>query len=336
MNVIKLAEITGVSKSTIYRALNGDKIKESTRQKIIDTINENDINFSFTGFGNDCDSRVKLIGLVISSAYRDRSATEMMKDRFSENGFTVIEIAAEAVENGSHEIKKYISKNFRSFIFMGNGLDTKCSEFITLAASSRPVILIHSQMNGKNIHCISSDEKDAVSKAIVKLADDYGHKNFLYCISDKTEYGKNISCVFENGIKLSGLGRNNFCSADCTAHLSPVDAILSALKRNPSITAIITQDEKTAVSAVDAAERLGLKIPRDITIVGIKTSGEITDSHSEIAYIDTKISTLSDMALTLTIAAINGKRAVHHVNIPCSFIQKKTVARSSIPYSKAM
>ena len=49
MNVIKLAEMTGVSKSTIYRALNGDKIKDSTRQRIMDTINENDISLSFNG-----------------------------------------------------------------------------------------------------------------------------------------------------------------------------------------------------------------------------------------------------------------------------------------------
>ena len=80
MNVIKLAEITGVSKSTIYRAINGDKIKESTRQRIIDTINENDINFSFNGFETTSDSKVKLIALVTSKSYRNRAMVFQLKD----------------------------------------------------------------------------------------------------------------------------------------------------------------------------------------------------------------------------------------------------------------
>ncbi len=336
MNVIKLAEITGVSKSTIYRALNGDKIKDSTRQRIIDTITENDISLSFNGFDVSCDSKVKLIALITSDGYRNRSAAEQLKDRFSENGFTVIEIKAETVENGSSEIKKYISKNFRSFIFMGIKLDERCKEFITLASLSKPVILINSYMTGKNIYCITSDENETVSKAIVKLSDDYGHKNFLYCISDKTEFGKKLSHGFEEGIKLSGLKRNSFCSADCLTRNTPSETIASALRSNPAVTAIITQDEATAEAAAVAAEKLGLKIPRDITIVGLKSSEAGFDKNYGIAYIDTKTETISDIALTLTIAAINGKKAARHIKIPCSFIQKKSVAKSSVLYSQAM
>ena len=108
MNVIKLAEITGVSKSTIYRALNGDKIKDSTKQRIIDTINENDINFSFNGFETGYDTKVKLIALVTDTNYRNRAATEQIKDRFSENGFTVIEIDSETVKNASEKDRKSV------------------------------------------------------------------------------------------------------------------------------------------------------------------------------------------------------------------------------------
>lgn len=334
MNVIKLAEITGVSKSTIYRALNGDKIKESTRQRIIDTITENDINFSFNGFDTGYDSKVKLIALI-TGYYKSRSAIEMIKDRFSENGFTVIEIEADSVINGSAEIDKYISKNFRSFIFIGIGLEEKCKEFISLASSSRPVILINSFMTGKNIYCITSDESETVSKAVLKLSDDYGHKNFLYCISDKTDFGKRLSHGFEEGIKLSGLKRNSFCSADCLTRNTPAESIASALRSNPSVTAIITQDEATAVAAAYAAEKLGLKIPRDITIVGIKDN-EVQQNNYSIAYIDTKTDMISDMALTLAVATINGKKAAKHIKIPCSFVQKKSVAKSSVMYSKAI
>lgn len=335
MNVIKLAEITGVSKSTIYRALNGDKIKDSTRQRIIDTITENDINFSFNGFDTGHDSKVKLIALITGS-YQNRSAIELIKDRFSENGFTVIEIKADFVNNGSDEIEKYINKNFRSFIFMGIGLEEKCKEFILSASSTRPVILINSYMTGKNIYCITSDESETVSKAVMKLSDDYGHKNFLYCISDRTDFGKKLSHGFEEGIKLSGLKRNSFCSADCLTRSTPIETIVSALRTNPSVTAIVTQDETTAVAAAYAAEKLGLKIPRDITIVGIKGSEAITEGNYSIAYIDTKADMISDMTLTLAIAAINGKKTSKHIKIPCSFVQKKSVAKSSVMYSKAI
>ena len=336
MNVIKLAEITGVSKSTIYRALNGDKIKDSTKQRIIDTINENDINFSFNGFETGYDTKVKLIALVTDTNYRNRAAIEQIKDRFSENGFTVIEIDSEAVKNASEKIEHYLSKNFRSFIFMGFEIEEKCNEFIAAAASDRPVILINSFMTGKNIYCITSNESETISKAVMKLSDDYGHKNFLYCISDKTAFGKKLSQGFEEGIKLSGLRRQSFCSADCISRNTPSEAIASALKSNPSVTAIITQDEATAVAAASAAEKLGLKIPRDITIVGLKGNETALDCNYSIAYIDTKTDMISDMALTLTIAAINGKKASKHIKIPCSFIQKKSVAKSSMVYSHAM
>lgn len=336
MNVIKLAEITGVSKSTIYRALNGDKIKDSTRQRIIDTIHANDINFSFNGFDTGYESRVKLIALVTSQAYHNHSFVEQLKDRFSENGFTVIEIPSENVNNGSPYINEYINKHFRSFIFMGTGIEKNCKDFITAASANRPVILIHSVMSGKNIYCITSDERETVAKAIMKLSDDYGHKNYLYCISDKTETGRNVSHGFEDGIKLSELGRNNFCSADCTSSTSPSEVIVAALRNSPGVTAIVTQDETTAAEATSAVSKLGLKIPRDITIVCLRRTETNYTNNLGIAYIDTKTDTICDMALTLTIAAINGKKATKHIEIPCSFVQKKSVAKSSVMYSQAI
>lgn len=338
MNVIKLAEMTGVSKSTIYRAINGDKIKDSTRQKIIDTINENDVGFKFSVFDYGSDIRVKLAALITDSSAGRRSFTaEHIKNRFSENGFTVIEISSETVENGSSEIEKLIGKDFKSFIFLGSGLDFKCSEFIHRAAETRPVILINSDMTGRNIFSIETNERETLARTICKLSDNYGHRNFLYCISDKSDYGKQLTYGFEDGIILSGLDRNSFCAADCCGgRLTPAEIIFTALKNNPEVTAVITQDEATAAAAVKAASALGLKIPRDVTVVSFRNSGITTSEASDIACIDAKSETVSDMALTLTIAAINGKHISKHIDIPCSFLQKRTVGKAAPKYSKAI
>lgn len=331
MNAIKIAELAGVSKSTVYRALNGEKIKDSTKRRIMTVMKENNMTESFSGFGFAPQS-VRLVALVLDSRERKCLAEviECIKNCFVSNGFTVIDISAENILRSSEEAEKLVSGvNFHGYVFAGADVCEKCRDFIERAAERRPVVLVHSEISGKNIYNITTDSESVAGSAVSDLINKFGHKSFLCCSSestDRTSYGKKLSSDIEKALRS---GKDKSVSCDYLK-INPAcdgsELIADHLADRGSVTAIIALDESSAEQAAAAAEKLGLRIPEDISVIGYQNSGSAEAHMRNISSIDSKSETVADMALMLMVAALNGRNVTHSIKVPCTYNERRSTA----------
>lgn len=341
MNVIKLAELSGVSKSTVYRALNGEKIKECTKKRILSVMKENNMSEAFPGLCNESRQCVRLVAFVTDKADKAGASPleEMIKDKFSSAGFTVIDVPSEPLTSNTAEAQKLLNGvNFHSYIFVGSAAVLSCRGFIAKAAEKRPVILINASLEGKNIYSITTDVGRVTKTVMSKLINSLGHKKILYCISSRSSYANALSHEFENGVRGCGLGFSSYSVARCLdgGEAEIIRTISDSLRRDPTITSIITQDDLTASCAVKAAEALGLKVPEDISVLGYQCNERSISAAAGISCINTKTETLSDMALMLTVSVMNGRTVARKIEVPCSYIERKTVAKAKVHKAKVI
>ena len=326
MNAIKIAELAGVSKSTVYRALNGEKIKESTKRRIMRVIKENNMADSFAGFGTPIQN-VRLVALVSGTAEKKylSSVIDNIKNKFVANGFTIIDVAA---ETAAAETEKLVSKvKFHGYIFVGEDVCRSCARLITLASETRPVILIHSESNLKNVYSVSAESEKALSTAAAKLSANRGHWNVLCCIPEAmtgSAYGKKLAGEFELALRAGGAFGCKMLSCSPTPDSSEI--IAETIRRDPDITAVAAFDEYTAASTVKAAQMLGLRIPDDISLIGFQNSDELTPYIQNISCVNTKSDAIADMALMLMVAAANGRNVAHSIKIPCTYSERRSTA----------
>lgn len=326
MNAIKIAELAGVSKSTVYRALNGEKIKESTKRRIMRVIKENNMADSFAGFGSPAQN-VRLVALVSGAAEKKylSSVIDNIKNKFVSNGFTVIDVAA---ETAAAETEKLVSKvKFHGYIFIGEDVCRSCSQLIRLASESRPVIQIHSESDLKNVYSVSTESEKAMTAAAAKLSAKRGHRNVLCCIPESmadSAYGRKLAGTFELALRSNGAFGCKMLTCYPTPDSSEV--IADTIRRDPDITAIAAFDEYTAASAVKAAQMLGLRIPEDISVIGFQNCDELTPFIQNISCVNTKSDAVADMALMLMVAAANGRSVAHSIKIPCTYSERRSTA----------
>lgn len=326
MNAIKIAELAGVSKSTVYRALNGEKIKESTKRRIMRVIKENNMADSFTGLGAAVQS-VRLVALVSGAAEKKylSSVIDNIKNKFVSNGYTVIDVAA---ETAASETEKLVSKvNFHGYVFVGEDVCRSCSQLIRLASEKRPVILIHSGSDMKNVYSVSTDREKAISAAAAKLSGNRGHRKVLCCIPEAMTgsiYGQKLVSEFELALRSSGAF--GYKMITCRSMPDSSETIAKVIQLDPDITAVAAFDEYTAASAVKAAQMLDLRIPEDISLIGFQNSDELTPFIQNISCVNTKSDAVADMALMLMVAAANGRNVAHSIKIPCTYSERRSTA----------
>ena len=331
MNIMMLAELSGVSKSTVYRAVNGEKIKESTKKRILAVMKENNMTCEgFPGFGIGGSQNVRLVAFISDKTGKNGiyAADKMIKEKFSASGFTVIDVAASAVLYGSEEEKsKLDNANFHGYIFYGADVVRQCADFIKTVSQKRPVITINAEAEGKNVYSITNDIGEATFFALSKLTCQLSHRRILYCISEQSSCKNMLLCEFEKSVSGCGLKNASYSTVKCRGgELETVLTIADALRRNSDITAVVAQDDFTACCAVKVAEKLGLKIPENLSVIGYQYVEHSEAVAAAISCINTKSETVSDMALMLMVSILNGRNVTHKIKVPCVFTERRTTA----------
>lgn len=161
--------------------------------------------------------------------------------------------------------------------------------------SKYPIVMIDRSMAGIDVPFVGVDNvklgRQAVTKligcghrniALLALEDDHSSslkermQGFLEAFADSRLAVKRDLWLtrISDCAKIKGLG-----AMDAGVHESYVDAIAAHLKRHPEITAIFGTEYSAAKAAWDAARRIGMKVPEDISIVSFDFDSSYLGLH---------------------------------------------------------
>lgn len=270
MDIRKIAELTGFSKSTVSRAINDQSgIKESTKQKILKVIDElnyrpNQIAISLTT------KKTRIIGVIISDI-ENPFYSRMIKgigevlEQFDYN-MMIINTFNDLVKE-KKAIDIMIGKKVDGIIFSAVEKNTKNIDLIINAGiPSVSLDLEHDKY--REIDSVFSSQFKTAENATDYLIKN-GHRK-ICLIYPPYNINKNNS-DFCLGF-ISAMGKNNLSAGKdhiigCQPSIMDGYRIGLEVFRKIDLTAVLTADI-VAYGLYMAAEELSMKIPDDISIFG--------------------------------------------------------------------
>ena len=335
-----VARLAGVSTATVSRALSGkDVVSEKARQKVEEAARELGYIASHSAY-TLATGRNRNIGVVMP--YVDRwffsSALEAIESTLIEHGY---DLTLYNMSGGAEQRKKIFTdfllrKRVDAVITLAVHPDEE--ELAQLDKMKKPIMAIGGQLHGAR--SLSMNDHDAGKLATEHLLS-LGHTrvaNISGAVKPDREFNQAdkrregyLEAMHEAGLETR---KNWLVEADYTAQgaYKVAKQMLGDPKNSP--TAIFANSDEMGFGAMMAAKDLGLRIPEDISVIGI-------DNHDMaelfgLTTIDQNVRAQGAEAARLLISVLSDPTLDTHVNVeedvewPVSLLIRSSTARPAV------
>ncbi len=310
VKISDIAQLTGVSPSTVSLVLNNRPgVSQETRSRVIKVAEELEYPLK-TATGTGTSSALTTIGMVVKTepelpphANPFYSKVIMGIEEVCRRNSINLLFAALPVDekNRPLEIPTLLENNIVDGIlmvgtFVDETIDTISGKYTI------PIVLVDGYSNNSCFDTVISDNFQASYQAVEHLILN-GHRNIALAGGDNSSYPslKERRNGYFRAMKDNGI-RNTSTANFNISKTNGLDEISALLKDHPELTALFCINDNVGSAAVRAAQRLGRRVPEDISVIG---------------YDDTYIASLTQPALTTmqvdTLAM--GRAAVHLLSL---------------------
>lgn len=264
----EIADIVGVSSSTVSRVLNFDEtlnVSEETRIKIFEAADMLD----YKSAKNKKKKKVHTLGIVHCDNKKDLIAPYYLSIKL-----TVEKKCAELLINTVNiyfENGVLQNKNIDGIIAIGIFNDNEIEEMLRITQN---IIFVDYSPDEKRFGSVIIDLKKAINNSLDYLLE-LGHKSIGYIgnkeqsILDKECLSESKENNFRNYMKNKGLLNERFIEIGTEATYEEGYKLMKKALANKTIpTAFFIANDTMAVGAYKAISEKGLIIPKDISIVG--------------------------------------------------------------------
>ncbi len=330
-----IARKAGVGVGTVSRVLNNDpKVKDSTRQKVRQTIEKVGYQPSFTARSLRT-QKTHVIGFIADAVATTPYAVNVIKgaqDAAWEHGKLLLAVDADNdASRREAALETMIERKVEGIIYAA-----LFHQEVKLSARFRevPSVLVDCFTKDNRFLSIVPDEVQGGRTATEKLIEK-GHKRIAIISNDKISTGypapkgrlkgykqalRKAQIPFDESLFLEGDGNAN-SGYECTLKLM-------RLKQPP--TAIFCCTDRLAMGAYDALKKLGLSIPDDMSLIGFDNQDVIS------LYLYPPLSTIAlphyemgqwAVKQLLSDAHSNKVSTNHQHVLPCPFIERASIGR---------
>lgn len=330
MTIKEIAEIAGVSKSTVSRAIDGNpRISEETRRKIFDIIEKYGYTPN-TAARNLARNKTNAIGIVLphgeSGIYATTFFQEALKgicNMVSNDNYDVLITSGNPSE--PEAIKRLISTSrVDGIILLRSKL--RDSNIELLLKSRFPFVLIGSCKEYNNIHSIDTDNVSAafaLTEHIIKN----GKRKIAFIGGVETSV---VTVNRLNGYKekMQGVGLKQIDEYICLGPFTEQHGYesmkrLMALKDRPD--GVIAADDTMCMGVMRYLEEIGAKVPEEVAVACFNDSAYTRFSRPSITTVTVDSYQLGASAAETLLGVLNNKE----IGPGCKYIDYKILERES-------
>ena len=296
--IIDVAAKASVSVATVSRVVNGNyPVKEETRQRVMKVIEE--LRYVPNIQARELNmQKSTTIGVVVPSLYNMFFAEVIngIEDYLSRDSYSLLlSCAKNDPKQEAKCINDFISRNVSGIIVISPNTENIEPNFYERLVQHQSIVFINSYAKLPNISYVSNDE-DMGSRMALQYLLDYGHKKILFLRGIHSDSYQIKEDTYIEVMKKKGLynpayivnvGEGNSPETVDNSMYKLMDMML-----NLDATAIFTCNDLMAVGAVNACKKMGLQIPRDMSIIGYDN---ISLSH----FIEPKLTTMDQNMFAL-------------------------------------
>lgn len=269
LNIIDIAKLAGVSKSTVSRYLNNGYVGTESREKIKKIIEE-------TGFMPQSHAKslrtgkTNLIGVIVPKISTETAprVVQGITEVLSENNYDVLIANTNlSVEKEFEYLNIFKNNQVDGVIFMGTKITPKHRKIMDKL--NVPIVVVAQYMD--NYPCVYHDDFNA-AKYMTEYLIGKGHKNigFIGVYEEDRSVGlerKNgyIAALNENDLEvdIENLKLGDF------SYESGYELSKKLIKKKNIPTAIFAVTDNLAIATIDCLKDNGLNVPEDVAVVSI-------------------------------------------------------------------
>ena len=322
----ELAEIAGVSVSTVSKALNdSNDIGDDTKQRIVDLA-------STYGYNKNTKKRKALLneGPKIAIIYSDITSNyysrliEMFDNHIAEmNGVMVMGSARFATKRIIDLCRYFEACDSVDGIICVSPFNVfgDIPQFsIPMVGLSYPSFETHPY----DYICVNDgvgiDEGIAVFKK-------HGHKKIAFLSEKLTPHRLDffLDSMERLGLKVD---QSLIRVSDLRFEQAGVEMMNDIIEKGNIPTAVFAAYDDIAVGAAKAIYEAGLKIPEDISIAGVDNTMCMLDEHHMLASVNCHMEEQVDIAVSMLMKKVENPdfKVIQNVNLRTSFVERNTIA----------
>ena len=330
-----VAGAAGVAESTASRALAGSgQLADSTRQKVMQAAEE---------LGYELIERPRLrqpslstrrgaVGVVVAALHNSfyPYLVDRLHNELDELGFDMVLIIDEITHDRA-------GRKLRSLIDLLDGvivttamIDSPMTQF--LADQGVPTVLaIRASMQaGSNV--VESDNLAAGAEALHHLID-LGHSRIGFMMgppTTSTSLGRLTGAQSAMADRNIAFDEAFLLHTDFT-HEGGYSGFVQLMRQAERPTAIFCANDVIAIGAMDAARKMNLDVPSDVSIIGVDDIPMASWSMISLTTIRQPIGEIGSISAKLIAKLISedgGAKAEHHI-LPTSLVQRSSTGRCS-------
>jgi LacI family transcriptional regulator len=332
VDIISVANAAGVSAATVSRAINHpDLVNPATRKKVEAAIRK-------TGYVRNRAAqamhgrRSATLGLVVPTVNYSIFAemVQSFNDTVSDMGFTLL-LATHGydLKTEYQVLRKLLEHRVDGVALIG--LDHSDDTYRLLASQSVPVVAVWNYSRTSRISCIGSDNREAGKIAAEHILS-LGHRSIGFIFPPTAEndrargrLGAAIHTVRDAGIEVpqSWIVESHYSITQAKAVAKDL------LARRYPLTALICGNDIIAQGAVAAAMEMGIRIPEDLSIMGIGDFAGSADMFPALSTVRIPAHAIGSQAgrhLIACIADVEPERLVR-IKIEVALSPRRTTTR---------
>lgn len=298
-----VARVAGTSVPTVSKVLRGGTdVSPSTRERVMDAVRSVGYARGGKAQGPDADAPA-MIDLVVNhvhGTWANGVLTGVENAATAANVDVVITIAR---EDGNWVSRLLRRPSHGAVVVL---VDPAPSHFAALEAARIPVVLVTPMSEPSapvaRVGVTNWDGGRSAAEHLLSL----GHRRFAVVGGDRTHlYSRARIDGFRSALDVSGTPPCAVVHGDWDRRLA-AEAVAPLLSAPDRPTAVFACSDLMAVGVYDAAEKLGLRVPEDLSVVGFDDVPEASWASPPLTTIRQPISEMGAVAVRLLLASSGG------------------------------
>ena len=326
--IYDIAEKAGVSASTVSRVINNyPYVNKETRAKVLKVIAESNYiqNDSARSLATQS---TRMAGILIADV-RTTHHTEgvyYVEHEFSKNGYScLIYNTGTDPEQQARYIQILSQKKVEAVVLMGSVFqNVSVQNAIMVCMPNTPVAICNGYLDGPNIYGVTSDEHGGVMNA-VKLLTSKGRKNIAFMTNRLTPSNQEKLNGFNDGCKLYVKGGSSeVIEVQSGEVFDYEEATRKLMSERPDTDAIVYSEDFIALAGLHALYEMGIKVPEQVSVVGMNNSRYAQISNPALTSIDNMLYDTSLIAVRNLLEVLKGERVNHRMSIGTNIVERSS------------
>lgn len=192
------------------------------------------------------------------------------------------------------------------------------------------VIGITEAYKAYEIPYVSVNEKEAIENILTRLVA-FGHKHIAIIGGGQNGFiTQDRVKIFKDTLNKYGVFNEEYIAYTCYSVESGEEATINLLTKHPEITAIMGITDTIAIGIMEAVRKLHLKIPEEISVVGIDGIKYVRYFSPKLTSIDAQGYEIGTRVAEKILVSIEKQEEKVYPDIKCNIVEGDTIGKAPI------